>query len=68
MAAVDTHYAAGCAATSVKANATVIGNTFAHECFGDGDGGLARSAPARRWNCSASALFSRRLAKPTNLG
>lgn len=32
--------AAGCAATSVKANAVVVGSTFAHECFGEGDGGL----------------------------
>lgn len=38
--AFEPQVAAGCAATSVKANALVIGNTFAHECFGDGDGGL----------------------------
>ena len=38
--AFEPQVAAGCAATSVKANALVVGNTFAHECFGQGDGGL----------------------------
>ncbi|MFN8463976.1 MAG: SH3 domain-containing protein [Caldilineaceae bacterium] len=38
--AFEPQVAAGCAATSVKTNALVVGNTFAHECFGEGDGGL----------------------------
>jgi uncharacterized protein YraI len=39
-AAAAPQLAAGCAGAGVVPNATVAGNTFAHECFGNGDGGL----------------------------